>query len=102
MSVKTSQFWRKWLPYDWLTRAGLSDDVVAGIITGLILIPQALAYASLAGLPAHIGLYASLLPPMVYAIFASSKTMSVGPVSVAAIMIADATEPLLCIPRLMP
>ncbi|PCH61140.1 MAG: sodium-independent anion transporter [Gammaproteobacteria bacterium] len=90
MSVKTNQFWRKWLPYDWLTRAGLSDDVVAGIITGLILIPQALAYASLAGLPAHIGLYASLLPPMVYAIFASSKTMSVGPVSVAAIMIADA------------
>lgn len=74
----------------WFTYSGLSDDIIAGVITGLVLIPQALAYASLAGLPAHIGLYASLLPPIVYALFASSNAMSVGPVSVAAIMVADA------------
>lgn len=75
---------------EWLKAYGLGDDIIAGILTGLILIPQALAYASLAGLPAHIGLYAALLPPVVYALFASSQVMSVGPVSVAALMVADA------------
>jgi sulfate permease, SulP family len=62
-------------------------DVIAGIITGLVLVPQAVAFAQLAGLPAQVGLAASMLPMVVYALLGSSRTLSVGPVSVAALMV---------------
>ncbi len=68
----------------------LNGDIVAGVVTAILLVPQAIAYAMLAGLPPQMGLYASILPPVVYALFGTSRTMSVGPVSVAAIMIASA------------
>jgi SulP family sulfate permease len=78
--------------FDWLktyTRQDLSDDLFAGIITAILLVPQGIAYAILAGLPPQLGLYASILPPVLYALLGTSRTLSVGPVSIAAIMIAS-------------
>jgi len=83
-----------YLPFlSWLKdyrRQDLSDDVFAGIITAILLVPQGIAYSILAGLPPQLGLYASILPPIFYALFGTSRTLSVGPVSIAAIMIASA------------
>jgi len=71
-------------------RKDFSDDLFAGIITAILLVPQGIAYAILAGLPPQLGLYASILPPAVYALLGTSRTLSVGPVAIAAIMIASA------------
>lgn len=77
-------------------KSNLNHDVIAGIITAFLFIPQAMAYAMLAGLPVQVGLYASLLPPIIYAFFGTSKVLSVGPVSIAAIMVASAiSSPLI-------
>jgi sulfate permease, SulP family len=70
-------------------RGHRANDLIAGVITGLVLVPQALAFAQLAGLPAEVGLAASMLPMFIYAIMGSSRTLSVGPVSVAALMLAE-------------
>ncbi|MFI3186026.1 MAG: sulfate permease [Methylococcaceae bacterium] len=70
-------------------RQDMSDDLFAGIITAILLVPQGIAYAILAGLPPQLGLYASILPPLLYALLGTSRTLSVGPVSIAAIMIAS-------------
>ncbi len=67
----------------------LNDLVVAGIVT-FMLIPQSLAYALLAGLPMQVGLYASMAPLLLYAIFGTSRTLAVGPVAVASLMTAAA------------
>jgi SulP family sulfate permease len=72
------------------TREEFYGDLFAGIITAILLVPQGIAYAILAGLPPQLGLYASILPPVLYAFFGTSRTLSVGPVSIAAIMIASA------------
>lgn len=72
------------------TRQEFNEDLFAGIITAILLVPQGIAYAILAGLPPQLGLYASILPPVLYALFGTSRTLSVGPVSIAAIMIASA------------
>tara|TARA_R110000787_G_scaffold123580_8_gene234644 strand:- start:7819 stop:9594 length:1776 start_codon:yes stop_codon:yes gene_type:complete len=69
--------------------SNLPQDVLAGSITAILLIPQALAYAVLAGLPPEVGLYASVLPTVIYAFLGSSRTLSVGPVAVAAVMVAS-------------
>lgn len=82
---------------DWLKyyRADkLSGDLTAGLIVTVMLIPQSLAYAMLAGLPPEIGLYASVLPLIAYALFGSSMTLAVGPVAVASLMTASALAPL--------
>lgn len=71
-------------------RADLQADLVAGLVTAILLVPQAMAYAMLAGLPPQVGLYASVAAPLAYALFGSSRTLSVGPVSVSAIMVAAA------------
>ncbi|MEY3289383.1 MAG: hypothetical protein RLZZ419_1625 [Pseudomonadota bacterium] len=71
------------------TRQDFNSDLFAGIITAILLVPQGIAYAILAGLPPQLGLYASILPPILYALFGTSRTLSVGPVSIAAIMIAS-------------
>lgn len=73
-------------------RADFRDDALAGTITAILLVPQALAYALLAGLPPEVGLYASVLPPLVYALMGSSRTLAVGPVAVAAVMVASALQ----------
>ena len=72
------------------SRANLINDGLAAIIVTIMLIPQSLAYALLAGLPAEMGLYASILPLIAYALLGSSRTLSVGPVAVASLMTASA------------
>ncbi|NKC01526.1 MAG: sulfate permease [Pseudomonadales bacterium] len=65
-----------------------SHDLIAGLVVGMVTIPQAVAYAYLAGVPPESGLYACLVPMLLYAVFGSSKQMVVGPVAVAALMVA--------------
>ena len=60
------------------TSATLKDDFISGLTVALVLIPQSMAYAQLAGLPAYFGLYASFLPPMVAALFGSSRQLATG------------------------
>ena len=78
---------------EWLrgyNRETLFNDGLAAVIVTIMLIPQSLAYALLAGLPAEMGFYASILPLIAYALFGSSRTLSVGPVAVASLMTASA------------
>ena len=78
---------------DWgrrYSRATLTSDVLAAIIVTIMLIPQSLAYALLAGLPPEVGLYASILPLIAYAIFGTSTALAVGPVAVVSLMTATA------------
>jgi MFS superfamily sulfate permease-like transporter len=69
-------------------------DFVAGITVALVLIPQSMAYAQLAGLPAYYGLYAAFLPPMIAALFGSSRQLGTGPVAVVSLMSAASLAPL--------
>jgi SulP family sulfate permease len=69
-------------------------DLLAGITVALVLIPQSMAYAQLAGLPAYYGLYAAFLPPMVAALFGSSRQLATGPVAVVSLMSAASLQPL--------
>ncbi len=69
-------------------------DMIAGITVALVLIPQSMAYAQLAGLPAYFGLYAAFLPPMVAALFGSSRQLATGPVAVVSLMTAASLGPL--------
>ncbi|MEI4261229.1 SulP family inorganic anion transporter [Roseovarius sp. D0-M9] len=71
-------------------RATLSNDLVAALIVTIMLIPQSLAYALLAGLPPEAGLYASIVPIMLYAVFGTSGALAVGPVAVVSLMTAAA------------
>lgn len=71
-------------------RADFSADLIAGMVVTVLLIPQSLAYAMLAGLPPEVGLYASVLPLLVYALLGSSRSLSVGPVAVISLMTATA------------
>lgn len=72
----------------------LRADVVSGLTVALILIPQSMAYAQLAGMPAYYGLYASLLPPMLAALFGSSRQLATGPVAIVSLMTSAALAPL--------
>ena len=69
-------------------------DLLAGITVALVLIPQSMAYAQLAGLPPYYGLYAAFLPPMVASLFGSSRQLATGPVAVVSLMSAASLEPL--------
>lgn len=71
-------------------RSALADDLVAALIVTILLVPQSLAYAMLAGLPPVVGVMASLLPILGYAAFGSSTSLAVGPVAVLAMMTAQA------------
>ncbi|MEW6365764.1 MAG: SulP family inorganic anion transporter [Acidobacteriota bacterium] len=71
----------------------LRADVIAGLTVALVLIPQSMAYAQLAGLPAYYGLYASFLPPIAASLFGSSRQLATGPVAVVSLMTAAALEP---------
>ena len=75
-------------------REDLSSDLVAAVIVTIMLIPQSLAYALLAGLPPEIGLYASIAPLVIYAVFGTSRTLAVGPVAVVSLMTAAAVGQL--------
>ena len=76
------------------TGAVSARDVLAGFSVALVLIPQSMAYAELAGLPAHYGLYAAALPPIAAAFFASSPYLQTGPVALTAILTFGALAPL--------
>ena len=71
-----------------------ANDMIVALIVTMMLIPQSLAYAILAGLPPEIGLYASMAPLVLYAIFGSSRALAVGPVAVASLMTAAAAGKL--------
>ncbi|GAA3909129.1 solute carrier family 26 protein [Halomonas cibimaris] len=73
-----------WLPHYQARLFGA--DLLAGAIVTVMVIPQSLAYALLAGLPAVVGLYASILPQLVYTFFGTSRTLAVGPVAIIALM----------------
>jgi sulfate permease, SulP family len=78
---------------DWLAvydRPTAAADLMAAVIVTIMLIPQSLAYALLAGLPAEVGLYASIAPLLLYAVFGTSRTLAVGPVAVVSLMTAAA------------
>ena len=83
----------KFLPcLNWLRQYNsrmLTDDLVAAVIVTIMLVPQSLAYALLAGVPAEVGLYASILPLVLYTVFGSSHTLAVGPVAVVSLMTAS-------------
>ncbi len=90
--MRMQALWPEWLKNyrrDWL-----SGDLTAGLIVTVMLIPQSLAYAMLAGLPPEVGLYASILPLVAYALLGSSMTLAVGPVAVASLMTASSLAPL--------
>ena len=72
----------------------LRADFISGLTVALVLIPQSMAYAQLAGLPPYYGLYAAFLPPMIAALFGSSHQLATGPVAIVSLMTATALEPL--------
>ena len=74
--------------------ATMRADMIAGFTVALVLIPQSMAYAQLAGLPAYYGLYASFLPPMLAALFGSSRQLATGPVAVVSLMTFASLAPL--------
>lgn len=88
----------RYLPVlDWglhYRREDLAGDVIAGVIAAIMLIPQSMAYALLAGVPVQVGLYASILPLMLYAVLGTSRVLSVGPVAIVALLTANALSPL--------
>jgi MFS superfamily sulfate permease-like transporter len=89
----------RFLPFlSWLgelrDRKVLRADTLAGVTVALVLVPQSMAYAQIAGLPAYYGLYAAFLPPMVAALFGSSRQLATGPVAVVSLLTAAALEPI--------
>jgi SulP family sulfate permease len=81
----------RWFPVNTPT---LRADIVAGVTVALVLIPQSMAYAQLAGLPAFYGLYAAFLPPIVAVAFGSSHQLATGPVAIVSLLTAAALEPI--------
>ena len=101
------RYWLKGILHDWYERftpykgwigelkepTVLKADVIAGLTSALVLVPQSMAYAQLAGLPAYIGLYASFLPLIIAALFGSSRQLGSGPVALVALMTGAALQP---------
>ena len=92
--VLAGRRWHQWIPiFHWLkgySRSDFSSDFSAGVVVGMVTVPQAVAYAYLAGLPPQAGLYACLLPMLIYACLGSARHLVVGPVAVAALLVAAA------------
>jgi MFS superfamily sulfate permease-like transporter len=82
----------KW--YEGYTYQKFRFDLIAGCTVALVLIPQSMAYAQLAGLPAYYGLYAAFLPPLIASLFGSSNQLATGPVAVVSLMTSASLEPL--------
>ncbi|HUX91882.1 MAG TPA: SulP family inorganic anion transporter [Gallionellaceae bacterium] len=81
----------RWLP---LRAVNIKSDFLAGITVALVLVPQSMAYAQLAGLPAYYGLYAAFLPGIIAAMWGSSAQLATGPVAVVSLLTASALAPL--------
>lgn len=82
----------QWLKH--YRRDQLPGDISAGLVVAMMMIPQGMAYALVAGLPPVAGIYASILPPVLYALFGSSMTQSVGPMAIVSLMTAAVLAPL--------
>ncbi|MDU8944194.1 SulP family inorganic anion transporter [Ovoidimarina sediminis] len=84
---------RRYLPiFEWLPGYGreeLASDGLAGLIVAIMLVPQGMAYALLAGLPPEVGLYASIVPLVFYGVLGSSRALAVGPVAIVSLMVAS-------------
>ena len=87
-----------YLPFlDWLVnyrRQDLVGDLLGGGIVAIMLVPQGMAYAMLAGLPPQIGLYASIVPLIIYGLLGTSRTLAVGPVAIVSLLVASGVAPL--------
>ncbi|SHH79884.1 SulP family inorganic anion transporter [Virgibacillus chiguensis] len=90
--------WKKLVPaFDWLpnyNRSDFSGDLSAGLIVAIMLIPQGMAYAMLAGLDPVIGLYASTIPLIIYALFGTSRQLAVGPVAMVSLLVLSGVSTL--------
>ncbi|RFA35972.1 sodium-independent anion transporter [Virgibacillus dokdonensis] len=90
--------WKKLVPaFDWLPNYNRSDfrgDLSAGLIVAIMLIPQGMAYAMLAGLDPVIGLYASTIPLIIYALFGTSRQLAVGPVAMVSLLVLSGVSTL--------
>src|SRR5665648_400900 len=80
-----------WFP---LRGKTIKSDLIAGLTVALVLIPQSMAYAQLAGLPAYYGLYAAFLPGIIAAMWGSSRQLATGPVAVVSLLTASTLAPL--------
>jgi len=97
MSAPGSSRWARFFPFlDWFPVSFLllRSDLVAGITGALVLVPKAMAYAQLSGLPVHFGLYVALVPAIIAALWGSSRQLSTGPVAIISLMTAAAITPL--------
>jgi SulP family sulfate permease len=82
----------QWFPK--LTKRSIRKDAIAGTIVGIVLIPQGIAYALIAGLPPIYGLYTALLPQLVYAVLGTSSKIAIGPVATDSLIVAAAIASL--------
>ena len=85
--------WQRFLPaLSWLknyNREQLTGDLLAGLIVAIMLVPQGMAYALLAGLPPQVGLYASIAPLILYGLLGTSRSLAVGPVAMVSLLVAS-------------
>ena len=75
------------------SRDDLIGDLIAGVIVAIMLVPQSMAYALLAGLPAEVGLYASIVPLILYGLLGTSRSLAVGPVAIVSLLVATGVAP---------
>lgn len=98
INQRAAKRWSRLLPAGhWLRgypRQHLVGDLLAGFIVAVMLVPQGMAYALLAGLPPEVGLYASILPLVVYGLLGSSRALAVGPVAIVSLLVASGIAPL--------
>lgn len=92
--MTTNEAVRKLVPsLDWAghyQRGDLPGDLMGGLLVAIMLVPQSMGYAMIAGLPPEVGLYASIVPVVIYGILGSSRTLAVGPVAIVSLMTASA------------
>ena len=96
-SAERNPLWLRFFPFlAWfpVSSAVLRGDMIAGITGALVLVPKAMAYAQLSGLPVHFGLYVALVPAVVGALWGSSRQLATGPVAIISLMTAAALAPL--------
>lgn len=98
LNVVSRRLTKRFLPFrEWIYELKdprvLKADLIAGVTVALVLIPQSMAYAQLAGLPAYYGLYASFLPVMIASLMGSSRQVHTGPVAVVSLLTAAALAP---------
>jgi MFS superfamily sulfate permease-like transporter len=97
-STQRAAGWRRFIPIAfWLMSyesGNLAFDLIAALTIWALVVPEAMAYASLAGMPAEYGLYAALVAPLAYAIFGTSRQLNVGPSSTVAVLSAAIIAPL--------